>query len=201
MPPPDRDVDVADLPTFAFGPAGLIWWGTFGFMVIEATMFVVVFVAYFYLRLQSDTWPPSQPYPDWTIGTASLAVLLASCVPNEIARRAAERMDLQTTRRWLNVTIAFGLAAIVLRAFEYPALNVRWDTNAYGSIVWVVLSLHTMHLLTDVVDSCVLAVLAYKGPLEEARLVDYNENALYWYFIVGSFVPVYLIVYFAARWL
>jgi heme/copper-type cytochrome/quinol oxidase subunit 3 len=198
---PARNVDVSELPTFAFGPSGLIWWGTFGFMVIEAAMFVVVFVSYFYLRLRSDTWPPSQPHPDPTFATISLLVLLVSCIPNEAARRAAERMDRGRTRRWLNVTIVFGLAAIALRVFEYTALNVRWDTNAYGSILWVILSLHTMHLVTDVVDSVVLAVLAYTGPFEEMRFVDYNENALYWYFIVGSFVPVYLIVYFSGRWL
>lgn len=201
MTPPEPDVDVSDLPTFAFGPSGLIWWGTFGFMVIEATMFAAVAVAYFYLRLRSDTWPPSQPHPDPTIATVNLLVLLASCIPNELARQAAKRMHLRAVRRWLNVVIVLGLVSIALRVFEYPALNVRWDTNAYGSILWVLLSLHTMHLVTDVYDSCVVAVLAYTGPIEEMRFVDYDENAQYWYFIVCSWVPVYLIVYFAGRWI
>jgi cytochrome c oxidase subunit I+III len=201
MTPPVRDVDVSDLPDFAFGPAGLIWWGTLGFMVIEATMFVVAFVAYFYLRLQSDEWPPSQPYPALLEATLNLVVLLVSCIPNELARRAAERFDLRGVRRWLTVTLLIGVASLVLRVFEYPALNTRWDSNAYGAITWLVLSLHTFHLITDVTDSVVLAVLAHTGPIEEQRFVDFSENALYWYFIVASFVPVYLIVYFGPRWL
>jgi cytochrome c oxidase subunit III len=201
MKAPARDVDVSDLPTFAFGHSGLIWWGSLGFIVIEATMFVVVFVAYIYLRLQSKTWPPSQPDPALMVPTINLVLLLVSCVPNQFAKMAAERMDLRRVRLWLNITLVCGIVSVVLRAFEYPALNTRWDSNAYGSITWLVLSLHTMHLITDVVDSAVLAVLAYKGPLEETRFPDYSENALYWYFIVGSFIPVYLIVYFGPRWL
>jgi heme/copper-type cytochrome/quinol oxidase subunit 3 len=201
MTPPADDVDVSDLPTFAFGPSGLIWWGTFGYMVIEGTMFVVVVAAYLYLCVKSDPWPPAAPDPAFSVATANMILLLASCVPNQLAKRAAERLDLRGVRRWLTATLLLGIGAVALRAFEYPALNTRWDSSAYGSITWLLLSLHTFHLLTDVGDSVVLAVLAYTGPIEEARFVDFSENALYWYFIVGSVVPVYLLVYFGPRWL
>jgi cytochrome c oxidase subunit 3 len=29
--------DVSDLPDAAMGPTSLVWWGTFGFMLIEGT--------------------------------------------------------------------------------------------------------------------------------------------------------------------
>ncbi len=201
MTPPAPDVDVSDLPEYGFGHRGLVWWGTLGYMVIEATMFIVVFVAYLYLRMQSETWPPSQPPPAVLIGTVHLVLLAVSCVPNQLAKRAADRLDLQGVRRWLNVMVVVGLATLVLRAFEYPALNTRWDSNAYGAITWLVLSLHTLHLITDAGETLVLAVLAHTGPIEDQRFVDFSENALYWYFIVLSFVPVYLIVYLGPRWL
>ena len=35
----------------------------------------------------------------------------------------------------LVVCLLFALAFLVVRGFEFAALNVRWDTNAYGSIV------------------------------------------------------------------
>jgi heme/copper-type cytochrome/quinol oxidase subunit 3 len=93
------------------------------------------------------------------------------------------------------------IMSVVIRAFEYPALNCRWDDNAYGSIVWVVLSSHTLHLATDATDSVVLLAVAFWKPLSRKRFVDFAENSLYWYFIVLSSVPVYLTVYFGARWL
>lgn len=194
-----RSIDVSALPTYAFGHHGLIWWGTAGFMVIEGAMFVVVVVVYFYLRLLQPQWPPSLPYPDWQPSALGLLVLAVSCVPNQLAKWRAEAFDLRATRFWLLVTIAFGLLAIAIRVVEYPALNARWDSNAYGSIVWVLLSMHTLHLVTDVADSIVLAVLTFTGPIEEQRFVDLSENALYWYFVVLSVVPIYLVLHVAPR--
>jgi cytochrome c oxidase subunit III len=194
-------IDVSALPDSQFGHKGLIWWGTVGFMVIEGSMFVVAFVTYFYLRLKVHEWPPSLPNPDVTFATLNLLLLLASCVPNQLAKWAAERCDIRGVRRWLGLMCVVGVASVVLRAFEYPQLNCRWDDNAYASIVWVLLSMHTMHLATDTFDSFVLLVMAFRKEPTRKKFVDFAENSLYWYFIVLSFVPVYLTVYFGARWL
>ena len=198
----DRMVlDVSRLPKFAFGHKGLIWWGTAGFMVIEGSMFVMALVVYFYLRLKVDAWPPSLPNPDVGYATANLALVFASVVPNAFAKRAAEAHDLVRSRRWLTVLTLIGVVAMALRAFEYTQLNCRWDSNAYGSIVWVLLSLHTIHVATDVVDSGVLTALMFIGPVTDRRFVDVSENSLYWYFIVAWWIPIYLTIYWAPRWL
>jgi heme/copper-type cytochrome/quinol oxidase subunit 3 len=196
-----RVLDVAAVPDSAFGHQGLIWWGTVGFMVIEGSMFVIAIIVYFYLRLRVEQWPPSLPDPDPTWGTVNVILVLVSIVPAAIAKAAAEKLDLPRTRRWLAVLVAMGIASLVLRALEYPALNCRWDDNAYGSIVWVLLSLHTIHVATDVVDSGVLLVMAATKPITRKRYVDLSENSLYWYFIVAWWLPIYLVIYFAPRWL
>jgi heme/copper-type cytochrome/quinol oxidase subunit 3 len=194
-------LDVAPLPKFAFGHKGLIWWGTVGFMVIEGSMFVMVIIVYFYLRLKVPNWPPSLPNPNVGMATANLLLVLASCLPNAIAKRAAEAFDLRKTKIWLVVLILIGVVTLVIRAFEYTQLNCRWDDNAYGSIVWLLISLHTVHVATDVVDSAVLAALLFIGPVTERRFVDASENSLYWYFIVAWWIPVYLTIFWMPRWL
>ena len=194
-------VDVSPLPKFAFGHKGLVWWGTVGFMVIEGSMFVMALIVYFYLRLKVQEWPPSDPNPDISFGTMNLALVLLSCVPNAIAKKAAESFNLRAVRLWLVVLTLIGAVAVVLRAFEYTQLNTRWDDNAYGSIVWVLLSLHTIHVATDVVDSGVLTALMFIGPVTDRRFVDVSENSLYWYFIVAWWIPIYLTIYWAPRWL
>ncbi len=196
-----RTVDVSELPTFAFGHQGLIWWGTVGYMVIEASMFLISFVVYFYLRLKVDQWPPSLPDPDPTFGTINLVVLLGSLAPNYLAKAAAERLDLPKVRMWMAVMVVVGLLPLAIRFFEYFALGCRWDSNAYGSIVWVLLSLHTMHLATDAADTVVLGALMFTDKVEGKRFVDVSENALYWNFIVFSWIPVYLVIYFGPRWM
>ena len=196
-----RVLDVTALPRHAFGHQGLIWWGTTGFMVIEGSMFVIVLIVYFYLRLQVRDWPPSLPNPGLFYGTANLLTVLVSLAPAYIAKRKAEQFDLAGVRLWLGILVLFGLVAVLLRFFEYFTLNCRWDDNAYGSIVSTLLSLHTLHVATDVGDSIVLLTLAFVGPNSKKRFVDYSENSLYWYFIVAWWIPIYLTIYFMPRWL
>jgi heme/copper-type cytochrome/quinol oxidase subunit 3 len=196
-----RVIDVAMLPNSSFGHQGLVWWGTVGYMVIEGAVFVIALVVYFYLRLKVFAWPPNQPNPDPSYGTINLIVVLISLVPAMLAKVAAEAFDVRRARLWLLVLVALGVVSMVLRGFEYTALNCRWDDNAYGSIVWVLLSLHTIHVATDVVDSMVLLAMAYLKPMTRQRYVDLSENSLYWYFIVAWWVPIYLVIYFAPRWM
>ena len=194
-----RTLDVSTLAPGAFGHRSVVWWGTAGIIVIEATAFAMTIAAYFYLRTRVPYWPPNVPPPDHLWGAVNTIILLVSMIPNELARRAADRVDLGKVRLWMVVAIAFGFAFNVVRIFEFADLNVRWDTNAYGSVVWLLLGLHTTHIVTDFADTLVLAVLMFVGPIEEKRFVDVSENAGYWYFVVLSWLPIYAVIYWAPR--
>jgi cytochrome c oxidase subunit 3 len=193
-------IDVRALPDHRFGPGGLIWWGTAGYMVIEATMFAMVVAAYGVLRYRSPEWPPGLQPPDPLPGALNAVVLLVSLVPNWFTKRAAERYDLAAVRRLLPVMLGLALVALVIRVFEFPALRCRWDDNAYASVVWALLSLHTLHLATDAYDTAVLTAVMARHP-EPKRFVDVSENALYWIFIVLSWVPLFAVIAGGARWL
>ena len=192
-------LDVAELPSFGFSHRSLMWWGTMGLMAIEGTAFGIAIAMYFYLRSHATTWPMSTLPPDLIWGTLNTIILIVSMWPNHLAKRAAEKLDLPRIRVWILVCLAFALAFLIVRIFEFRALNVRWDQDAYGSIVWILLGLHTVHLLTDTWDTSVLAVLMHTGPLEGKRYVDVSENALYWYFVVLSWLPIYAVIYWAPR--
>jgi cytochrome c oxidase subunit III len=193
-----HDIDVTRLPTYVYGARSMMWWGTMGLMLIEGTVFAITVVVYFYLRSHSLTWPVDRA-PALLWGGVNTLIMLASLAPNYLAKRAAEREDVRGARRWLTACLLFALAFLVVRVFEFGALNTRWDANAYGSVVWMLLALHTAHLVTDTVDTTVLAVLMFTGPLEGKRFVDVSENAMYWYFVVGSWLPIYAVIYWGAR--
>ena len=195
----DGALDVSGLASFGFSHSSLMWWGTAGLMAIESTVFAIAIVVYFYLRSHADSWPMSAPPPELSWGTINTVILVLSVVPNHFAKRAAERLDRGGVRLWLTVCLVVALVFLVVRGFELGALNVRWDASAYGSIVWMLMMLHTVHLITDTWDTTVLDVLFFTGPLEGRRYVDVSENALYWYFVVLSWLPIYAVVYLAPR--
>jgi heme/copper-type cytochrome/quinol oxidase subunit 3 len=194
-----RALDVSGLPTFAFGNRSPMWWGTLGLMAIEGTVFALAIMAYFYLRSHATAWPMSRFPPSLIWGTLNTAIMLVSLVPNQLAKRAAERLDLAAVRRWMVVCMLISIAFLAVRVFEFKGLNTRWDSDAYGSAVWMLLGLHTTHLITDAYDSLVLTVLMFTGPLEGKRFVDVSENAAYWYFVVLSWIPIYAVIYWGAR--
>lgn len=192
-------LDVSQLPSFGFGHRSILWWATLGLMAIEGTVFVLAVVAYFYLRSQSTLWPPEELPPAWRWGLVNTAILLVSLWPNHWTKRRAEALDRRGVQRGLLLCMACSLAFLVVRALEFTTLNCRWDGSAYGSIVWLLMGLHTLHLVTDTWDSGVLTVLAFTGPFEAKRFVDVSENALYWYFVVWSWLPIWAVVYLAPR--
>ncbi|MCC8404453.1 cytochrome c oxidase subunit I [Paraburkholderia sp. MMS20-SJTN17] len=192
-------LDVRALPSFDFSHRSLMWWATAGLMAIEGTVFAIAVAMYFYLRGVNAAWPMQAPPPPLLWGTLNTGILLLSLWPNQLAKRAAERGERGGACLWLAVCLAFAFAFLVVRGFEFSALNVMWYANAYGSIVWLLLGLHTTHLVTDTVDTAVLALLLKTGPYEGKRLLDTSENAIYWYFVVLSWLPIYAVLYFAPR--
>jgi cytochrome c oxidase subunit 3 len=193
--------DVGELPDHAFGRDSILWWGTLGFVAIEGTAFVLAVGSYLYLMREVPTWPPGGIHPPGLLYSTILTVImLASLVPNYWTKKVAEHYRLRASLIGMAVLLAIGIALLVLRGFEFTALNVRWDTNAYGSITWALLGLHTVHLGTDVVDTAVLlAVMVKERDGEPRRFTDVTENADYWYFVVFAWLPIYALLYFLPR--
>lgn len=192
-------LDVSHLPSFGFSHRSLMWWGTLGLMAIEGTVFALAVGVYFYLRSFASRWPMEDQPPVLLWGTVNTLLMLASLWAGHFAKRAAEALDLQGVRLGLLLSSAFALAILGVRVLEFGTLNCRWDGSAYGSIVWMLMGLHTLHLITDAYDTLVLTALMHTGHLEGRRYVDVSENALYWYFVVWSWVPLYAVVYGVPR--
>jgi heme/copper-type cytochrome/quinol oxidase subunit 3 len=194
--------DVADLPTHKFGPSSLTWWGIIGFMLIEGGFFALTFAAYFFLMGHEQGWPPEgRQAPDLLAGTLFTLVILLSEIPNTMIKKAANAHDTAAVRRLMPVMVAVGVLLLVIRGFEFNSLNCRWTDNAYGSVIWALLVLHASHLLTDWIDTVVLASLmrtdlGYEG----RRFVDVDENSLYWRYVWLLWIPIYLMIYWIPRW-
>src|SRR4051812_2775767 len=192
-----RHVD--QLPPYGFGPRSGPWWGAMAFMALEGMGFAIAIATYLYLYAVNPQWPISSPPPDLWPGTAETIVFVVSVIPNELTNRVAKRLDLRGVRIGLIVMSAIGVALLVLRGFHFAHLNTRWDLDAYGSVVWLVLALHTVHLATDLGDTVVLTVLMFTRHATPRRFSDVSDNVFYWNFVVIAWLPLYALLYWTPR--
>jgi heme/copper-type cytochrome/quinol oxidase subunit 3 len=200
MKPVRSASDVSALPTVTFGSRSLMWWGTLGFMTIEGWTTALLVGAYLYLRQNYDAWPPLRtPNPSLLIPTVNLGMMALSIIPATLAMSAAKRLDKSGVKLWLLVSSLVSVAIIVLRWWDLWSLNIRWDTNAYGSAAWTIVGFHASLLVLDAMDTIGLTLFFWFRRLPVKSYSDVADNTVYWYFTVGLWVPLYLILYVGPR--
>jgi cytochrome c oxidase subunit III len=203
-----RTLEVSHLPHVGWDAQSPLWWANTIMLVIETTMFGILFASYFYLRMNFDPWPPPQintapayynTAPDLSIGTVNTIWLLLSCLPAFFLDRAARKLDTHKVRFWMAILIFTGLVAIGLRFAEFPHLHFGWDENAYAGVIWMLLGMHLMHLIIATMEAAVLGTHAFRFEVDEKHAVDITTTPVYWYWVVGTWILIYGVVYFGAR--
>jgi heme/copper-type cytochrome/quinol oxidase subunit 3 len=115
-------------------------------------------------------------------------------------KKAARERDVPTIRMLMPMIIGVGVILLVIRGFEFNNLNCRWTDDAYSSIIWAILFLHTTHLITDWGDTIVLwALMMTDVGWEGRRLVDTDENSMYWRYVWLLWLPTYAVIYWVPR--
>jgi cytochrome c oxidase subunit 3 len=205
-----RVINVSGLPVSAMDHRSPMWIGNALLLAIETTMFAILVATYFYLRANFQNWPPPQinyfppnfhPAPDLFWGTLNFVVIMAAAAFMFLADRAALRYDKKGVLIGTAFTVSLALIAIGLRFREFHGTQFRWDDNAYASVVWGILLMHLLHLLVGLVEDGLMLAYVAKHGLDDKHARDVRVTAVYWYWIAGIWVPLYIIVYFGPYWL
>jgi cytochrome c oxidase subunit III len=196
-------IDLRALPDVVFGPRDIMWWGTLGFVLIEGFTLALCAAAYLYVTQNFATWPPENtPLPSLVAPTVQVVVMLASLIPATWTARAAHRFDLGAVRIGLTIATAFAIAIVGLRAWELlVSLNVKWESNAYGSVQWLVLGAHATLLAVELVEIGGMMLIFWLAPVEEKHMSDVADMVFYWYFMVLSWLPLYVLCFWLPRWI
>jgi len=169
--------------------------------MIEGTMFALVIASYFYLRTRSTDWPTANEPPYLWFGVTNTFLFIVSALPAYWVRVQAPRGNVRAVRNGLALLALFGIACAVVRTYEFSHLNCHWDDNAYASVIWVLLGLHSGHLVTEWIETVVLLGISFTDKMEGTRLADAAVNSDYWYFVVISGVIANFIIYGTTRFL
>jgi cytochrome c oxidase subunit III len=196
-------IDLRGLPDVVFGPRDIMWWGTLGFVLIEGFTLALCAAAYLYVTQNFATWPPQNtPLPSLVAPTVQVVVMLVSLLPAQWTANAARRYDLGAVRIGLVIATAFAITIVGLRAWELlVSLNVKWDANAYGSVQWLVLGVHATLLAVELVEIGGMMLIFWLAPVEEKHMSDVADMVFYWYFMILSWLPLYVLCFWLPRWL
>ena len=194
-------LDVSGLPSVAFGHRNTTWLANVFYMAIEGMMFALLFATYFYLRTRSTDWPPGHLPPALNYGMANAVVFLLSIIPAWLVRKRAPELDRRAVRNGLLLLALFALVTTILRVFEFSALNCRWTDDAYSSTTWVLIGMHSGHLVTELIETVVLLFISFTPKMEGTRFADAAINSDYWYFVVVTGLIVDMLIYGTTRFL
>jgi cytochrome c oxidase subunit III len=192
--------DVRGMSVYSQSSDGLLYWGFWGILAIEATVFACLAASYYYLRFVSGTWPPAgHTPPDLLLPTINTGVLLLSSVSVWWGDKGIEKGDSKRLGLGLLGGILLAVVFLVLKVVEYADVPYRWDSHAYGSIIWTIVGFHSAHVLTLVMKTTVIDILAFRGYFNEERRLGATANGIYWHFVVLIWIPLYLTLYIAPR--
>ena len=195
--------DATTIPDQGFSHHAPFWWGNAIVITLEGAGLAVLVFAYFYIWRNFDTWPPTgTKVPDLGISTINVVVLVVGILPMWHVAHLALRFERpRLLGLWLLVCVLFGFTAAILRVLEFRGVHTRWNSNAYGTIVWAILLVHFAHIVAATLETLVLGILMLRGPVKDLHFVDITVNAIYWYFVALSWVGLYLIALLGPRFM
>jgi cytochrome c oxidase subunit 3 len=154
------------------------------------------------LRTRSPHWPPGGAAPPaLRFGLASVALFAISLAPARWIKVQAFQQSRPKVRLGLAILAVVAFLLIGIRFFEFTVLHCRWTDNAYASSLWVLLGIHTGHLITEWIETIVVLIIASTPRMNGIRFADAAMNTDYWYFVVASAFLVDLVIYGTTRWM
>jgi heme/copper-type cytochrome/quinol oxidase subunit 3 len=174
-------------------------WAMLMFIATEASLFVCLFFAYYYLGRFSPHWPPKPP--EYTLALIMLALLLSSSVVLHAGERAEKRGSKGTARLLVLATIAMGVAFLGIQAVEYKhhLETLQPTSDAYGSIFYAITSFHAAHVVLGLLMLGYVLVLPEIGPGRKPPHRPLHNASLYWHFVDVIWVFIVGLLYLAPQ--
>jgi len=125
------------------------------------------------------------------------AILLMSSIAIEISRRAVQRGDTQSMKRWLMVGGVLGLAFLAGQLAAWRQLvnaGVYLPSTLQSSFFYILTGLHGLHLLGGVIALGWLLSRAFNNRLSAVNHEPLKLCALYWHVMDALWIYLFLLL-------
>ena len=170
-------------------------------IIAEAAIFIIFVVAYVFYIGKSL----SGPYPKdvLTLPIFTSICLLSSSLTVHAAVSALRKSKRSLCSLWLAVTVLLGGIFLAGTAHEWydliynHGLTIR--TNLFGTTFYSLVGLHATHVVLGLIMLSLALVFSLSGHMNEHHSEKLEVLSLYWHFVDGVWVVVFLVVYVLGR--
>ena len=170
-------------------------------IIAESAIFIIFIVAYVYYIGKSLSGPmPAQVLELPILGTICL---LSSSITVHSAVSALRKANSGGCTAWLGATVLLGAMFLMSTAREWyhlihdVGLTIR--TNLFGTTFYSLVGLHATHVVVGLIMLTITLALALSGRVKEAHAERLEVLSIYWHFVDGVWVVVFLVVYVLGR--
>jgi cytochrome c oxidase subunit 3/cytochrome o ubiquinol oxidase subunit 3 len=170
-------------------------------IMAESAIFLIFVVAYIYYIGRSLSGPtPAQVLDLPILGTVCL---LSSSVTVHFAVGGLRRNNIRGCTLWLAGTVLLGAVFLMTTAREWYHLihdfGLTIRTNLFGTTFYSLVGLHATHVVIGLMMLTIALALLLSGRVKEKHAERLEVLSLYWHFVDGVWVVVFLVVYVLGR--
>jgi len=170
-------------------------------IIAEAAIFVIFVVAYIFYIGKSLTGPTPRDVLELPIFTT--ICLLSSSLTVHAAVSALRKSKQGLCSLWLAATVLLGGIFIAGTAHEWydliynHGLTIR--TNLFGTTFYSLVGLHATHVVIGLIMLSLALFFSTRREMKEEHSEKLEVLSLYWHFVDGVWVIVFLVVYVLGR--
>ena len=184
---------------FYSGPEGLTAGrlGLWALIASEIVLFAGLLGSYLLLRHARPEWAHEADHLNIWLGGLNSLILLSSNFFMMKASVTAEESRNEDTKRFLAVTIAFGLAFLVVKGVEYSAEFHHGkfpSTGSFWSFYFLLTGVHALHICGGLVAISLLLSKALSNTLEPIKRRVFLTG-LYWSFVEVVWIFLFPLLY------
>ena len=167
------------------------------FLIADGMTFAGFFAAYL-------TYKAVNPLPQGAIYELELAIptlntilLLVSSATFHKAGKALVNKDNNNSQKWLIITAILGITFLICQLFEYFHLPFGLTDNLFASTFYALTGFHGLHVT---LGTLMILIITWQtringGRVTYANMFPLEAVELYWHFVDGIWVILFVILY------
>ena len=166
---------------------------------------MMLFVALSSAYIFRYKWRGQDGETDWVALTTprilwlNTSVILLSSLTVDIARRAFSRGADGRFRLYMSLSTMLGAVFLIGQFVAFKSLGAQgifMRSNPHSSFFYLLTGLHGLHLIGGLAGMCFVTLKGIRRQFEERRAAAVEITALYWHFMDGLWVYLFLLLFF-----